>query len=219
MIIVDDKSQDNTVEIIEQYIRLNTNIKLIKLDKNIGQVMARNEAIKNAKGKYIAFLDSDDIWLPDKLQMQVQFMTDNNLVFSYSSYDIIDQGSNYLSTFYTKKFINYEELLKTNVIGCLTVIYNVEKLGKLYMKNIGHEDYVLWLEILKKIPYTMGIDKPLASYRIAAKSVSSNKFKAALWQWKIYRKVENIGLLKSIYYFVHYLYYGIKKHNFNNKRI
>jgi glycosyltransferase involved in cell wall biosynthesis len=219
MIIVDDMSKDNTVEIIEKYMKINNNIKLVKLHKNCGHVFARNRATKKAKGEYIAFLDADDTWLPNKLEVQLQFMIEHNLAFTYSSYNIIDENSNYLSTFHTKSFIGYKELLKTNIIGCLTAIYSVKKIGKMYMENIGHEDYVLWLRILKKIKCTMGICQPLANYRILNKSVSSNKFKAALWQWKIYREIENIGLFKSIYYFIFYVYYGIKKHNFGNKRI
>jgi len=92
------------------------------------------------------------------------------------------------------------------------MIYDVKQLGKLYFENIGHEDYILKLHILKKIPYAQGLNEILASYRIVDNSVSSNKFKAALWQWKIYRDIEKISLYKSIYYFLHYAYHGVFKY-------
>jgi glycosyltransferase involved in cell wall biosynthesis len=214
MIIIDDMSSDNSTEIVEKYLQADKRIRLIKLEKNIGPALARNQAIERANGKYIAFLDSDDIWQPNKLQIQVQFMLDNNLSFSYSSYDIIDENGNYLKTFHVKDFISYEELLKTNVIGCLTAIYDAEKLGKVFMENIGHEDYALWLNILKKIKHGRGIDKSLARYRIVKKSISSNKFKTIRYQWNIYRRVEKINFFKSIYYLLFYTYNGFKKYKF-----
>ncbi|MDR1554798.1 MAG: glycosyltransferase [Campylobacteraceae bacterium] len=215
MIIVDDMSSDNSVEIIEKYLQIDKRIRLVKSQKNMGPALTRNRAIKEATGDYIAFLDSDDVWLPNKLQVQIQFMIDNNLSFSYSAYDIIDENSNYLKSFYVRDFVNYKELLKGNIIGCLTAIYDAKKLGKIFMKNIGHEDYALWLDILKKVEYGKGINKSLACYRIVKKSVSSNKLKVARYQWNIYRKIEKINFFKSIYYLLFYAYNGFKKHKFN----
>lgn len=213
MIIVDDCSPDNSNEIIEEYCKKDSRVKLIKLEKNSGPARARNTAIKEAKGRYIAFLDADDLWLPDKLEKQIKFMNENNLSFTYSAYKLIDEEDNDLGVFIPREELTYEDILKTNDIGCLTAIYDTEKLGKVYMPNIlKRQDYGLWLKILKEIKETKGIVEPLAIYRIRKNSVSSNKLKAAIYQWKIYREVEQLNLIKSLYYFTHYIWNGIKKY-------
>ncbi len=213
MIIVDDVSPDNSNQIIEQYIQKDRRIKLIKLEKNSGPAIARNTAIKKAKGRYIAFLDADDLWKSEKLEKQIKLMQENDLAFTYSSYDLIDKDGTNLGTFITKEEISYKEMLKTCSVGCLTAIYDTQKLGKLYMPLIlKRQDYGLWLKILKEIKMTQGILEPLATYRILEHSVSSNKFKAAQYQWKIYREVEKLNIFASIYYFVHYAINGIIKY-------
>ena len=213
MIIVDDVSPDNSNKIIEWYIKKDSRIKLIKLEKNSGPAITRNAGIKEAKGRYISFLDADDLWLPKKLEKQISFMNENDIVLSYSSYYSIDEKDRNLGMFITKEQVNYSDLLKTNNIGCLTAIYDTAKIGKLFMPNIiKRQDYGLWLKILKIIGETKGIIEPLAIYRIRENSVSSNKFKAAKYQWKIYREVEKLGLVKSLYYFTYYVYNGIRKY-------
>jgi teichuronic acid biosynthesis glycosyltransferase TuaG len=213
MIIVDDNSPDNANEIIETYIQKDSRIKLIKLTKNSGPAIARNQAIKEANGRYIAFLDADDVWLPQKLEKQINFMNEYDLSFTYSSYNLIDEENIPLGQFITKKKISYKSMLKTCSVGCLTAIYDSYKLGKVYMPNIKkRQDYALWLKILKGREETKGILEPLASYRILQESVSSNKMKAAYYQWKIYRDIEKLNYLKSIYYFVQYAYYGFMKY-------
>jgi len=213
MIIVDDCSPDNSNDIIETYLQKDERIKLIKLEKNSGPAIARNRAIEEAKGRYIAFLDADDLWASNKLAKQISFMKEKNLAFTYSSYDLIDEDGNNLGYFETKAHIEYNTLLKTNIIGCLTAIYDTEKLGKVYMPNIlKRQDYGLWLKILKKVGKTEGILEPLATYRILNNSVSSNKLKASLYQWKIYREVEKLGVFQSIYYFLQYAYFGFRKY-------
>jgi len=212
MIIVDDNSNDNSNEIIRQYVEKDRRIRLIKLEKNSGPAMARNRAIKESVGKYIAFLDSDDLWMPEKLKKQVAFMSGNNLVFTYSSYNLIDEDDNNLGVFITKKNIDYDSMLKTCSVGCLTAVYDASALGKLYMKNVGHEDYALWLNILKKIKTTKGMAEPLATYRIMKNSVSSNKYVAAQYVWKIFRDIEKLSLTKSVLSFLQYVYHGIWKY-------
>jgi len=213
MIIVDDVSPDDSNEIIEEYCKQDSRIKLIKLEKNSGPAVARNRAIEEAKGRYIAFLDADDLWLPEKLEQQLSFMKENNLSFTYSAYKLIDEKDSDLGVFIPPMQASYSSILKTNPIGCLTAIYDTKKLGKIYMPNIlKRQDYGLWLKILKQINTTKGILEPLAIYRIRKNSVSSNKLKAASYQWKIYREVEKLNLFKSFYYFVNYIYYGLKKY-------
>jgi len=211
MIIVDDLSSDNSIDIISKY--LGDRIKLIQLEKNSGSAVARNRAIEEAKGRYIAFLDADDIWLPNKLEKQIEFLDRYKLAFTYSSYYLIDEDGNDLGIFKTEESITYRSILKTNPIGCLTAIYDTEKLGKVFMPNIRkRQDYGTWLKILKKIETSQGILEPLAKYRILKNSLSSNKFKTAQYQWKIYREVEKLNIFQSIYYFLNYAYYGFQKY-------
>ena len=197
MIIVDDMSPDNSNEIIEQYIKNDSRIKLIKLDENLGPAGARNRAIEEAKGRYIAFLDSDDIWMSEKLKKQIEFMNKNNLSLTYSSYKLTDDNDNDLGEFITKEQISYNSLLKTNSIGCLTAIYDTKKIGKILMPTIRQkQDYGLWLKILKEIKSTKGQLEPLAIYRIRSKSVSSNKLLAATYIWKIFRDIEKLNIFQ-----------------------
>ena len=213
IIIVDDCSPDNSNQIIEKYCKNDSRIKLIKLEQNSGPAVARNRAIEEAKGRYIAFLDADDLWLPEKLEKQLEFMQKNNMAFTYSGYKLVDEDDNALGVFIPRKELTYEDILKTNDIGCLTAIYDVQKLGKIYMPNIlKRQDYGLWLKILKQIGKTKGIVEPLAVYRIRKNSVSSNKLKAAKYQWKIYREVEKLNIFISSYYFIHYIWNGVKKY-------
>jgi glycosyltransferase involved in cell wall biosynthesis len=212
MIIVDDCSTDNSVRILTEYIKNDERIKLIKLEKNSGPAIARNRATEEAKGRYIAFLDSDDVWLPKKLEIQLKFMSKNKVSLCYSSYYLIDETGIETGLFITKEKSNYDKLLKSNFIGNLTAIYDTEYLGKQYTNNVRRQDYALWLKILKRIDEANGILEPLAKYRIHNKSISANKIKAASWQWNIYRNVEKLNLIKSMYYFMHYAYYGLFKY-------
>lgn len=213
MIIVDDLSPDNSNKVIEKYIKYDNRIKLIKLNKNSGPAVARNRAIVESKGRYISFLDADDTWFPEKLDKQIQFMNKYNLSFTYSSYDLIDEDNNSLGTFVTQEYISYSSLLKTNSIGCLTAIYDISKLDKIYMPNIiKRQDYGLWLKIMKKTDAVRGLLEPLATYRIVENSVSSNKVIAAKYVWKIFRDVEKLNLFKSCYYFCFYIYNGLRKY-------
>ncbi len=211
MIIIDDASPDNSNEIIGAYCKQDSRIKLLKMGGNSGPANARNKGIKNSKGRYISFLDSDDTWFPEKLEKQVKFMQENNLYITCSSYYTIDEDGNSINTRIVKKSFSYVDLLKSNQIGNLTGIYDSSKLGKLYMKNVDHEDYVLWLEIMEKVGNTKAIIEPLAEYRILNDSLSGNKIKSVKWTWNIYRKTLDFNLLKSSYYFVHYAYNAVKK--------
>jgi glycosyltransferase involved in cell wall biosynthesis len=213
MIIVDDLSTDNSPSIIETYVQKDSRIKLIRSEQKSGASGSRNRAIEASQGQYIAFLDADDLWIPEKLEKQILFMAKHDLAFTYSSYKTINENDEVLTTFITVPKISYESMLKTCSVGCLTAVYDTEKLGKMYLPKLPtKEDYVLWLNIMKKINTTQGIIEPLAYYRIGETSVSSNKVNAAAWQWKVYRDVEKLGLAKSIYYFVNYVYFGIKKY-------
>lgn len=215
LIIVDDASTDGSNEIIENYIKQDqgNRIKIIKLDTNSGAAISRNKAIEMASGRYISFLDADDLWKNKKLEKQLAFMELNSLVFTYSSYDLINEHGTKTGLFTTKPEIDYKEMLKTNSVGCLTAIYDTKMLGKVYMPSIlKRQDYGAWLSILRSINSTKGIVESLACYRIIPGALSSNKFKAAYYQWKIYREVEKLSLFTSMYYFLNYGISGSMKY-------
>jgi cellulose synthase/poly-beta-1,6-N-acetylglucosamine synthase-like glycosyltransferase len=202
MIIVDDVSPDNSNEIIEKYSKKDSRIKLIKLEKNSGPAVARNRAIQEAKGRYIAFLDADDLWKSEKLEKQIKFMKEKNCALSYSIYETMsEEGILHHKYIKPPLKISYNDLLKSNYIGCLTAIYDTQKVGKIYMPLINkRQDYGLWLKILRKSDFAYGIDESLAIYRIMSNSVSSNKLKLLKFNYKLFREHENFSIFKSFYY-------------------
>lgn len=211
MLIVDDCSPDDSNELIEKYCKKDSRIKLIKLEKNSGPAIARNRAIEESKGRYIAFLDSDDYWHKDKLLKQLQFMQADEILLSFTAYDIVEETTlRYEGTMSAPTTIDYHTLLKQNILGCLTVIYDSAKLGKVYMPIISkRQDFALWLKILKQTPYAYGLNESLAYYRMRKISVSSNKIESSLYNWKLYRHIEKLPLYQAIYYFSCYVYNSI----------
>ena len=212
LIIINDKSLDNSQEIIERYQAKDSRIVSLQNSDNVGAAQSRNRGIELARGDYISFLDSDDVWLEEKLSKQVALMQKEHIALCYSAYEVIDAQGVKTSTFHVPNRLTYSDMLKTSTMGTLTTIYNAKTLGKYYFKEMGHEDYVMKLQLLKRVPFAQGIKEPLAKYRIHTKSLSRNKFHAAQWQWKIYREVEHLSLAKSMYYFLHYAYFGVFKY-------
>jgi teichuronic acid biosynthesis glycosyltransferase TuaG len=210
LLVSDDASTDASVSIINDYVKLDARIRLIANQSNFGPAKARNAAIKASTGRYIAFLDSDDLWKPEKLEQQIANMQTKNLAFTFSSYDRIDEAGNFINTHQVDQPVNYNELLKSCVIGCLTAVYDTEKLGKVYMPDIRkRQDFGLWLRILKMTDQAVPLPQSLAKYRVRNNSVSSNKLSAAKYNWSIYRDVEKLDLFRSLYYFAHYASNGL----------
>jgi len=213
LLVVDDCSVDSTSEIVMKYVKADNRVKMISLQENSGPAVARNSAIEAATGRYIAFLDSDDLWYPEKLERQIEFLKNNNIALTYSGYDVLDEDGSLLSVFRPPTSIRYEDLLKTCSIGCLTAIYDAGLIGKMKMPLIKkRQDYALWLKILKAVSLSMGCESSLAAYRIRNNSVSRGKLNAAKYQWYVYRQIEGIGFMKSLYYFIHYAYNGYYKY-------
>lgn len=208
LIIVDDFSTDNTGELVKNAALKDTRIKYFKLESNKGAAQARNYAVEKSRGKFLAFLDSDDIWKKEKLEKQIKFMIDNNYSFTCTYYNKIDFNGKDLDTVVTsERVIDYESLLKNNV-GNSTVIYNSEKLGKTIIPDIRkRNDYVMWLQTIKKSKHIFCLEEVLSSHRIVENSLSSNKFDLVKYHWRVYREIENLNVFKSIYLI---LYYGYK---------
>jgi glycosyltransferase involved in cell wall biosynthesis len=202
MIIVNDCSTDNGVDILKKYSEKDNRIKLIQLIKNGGGAVARNRAIEEAKGKYIAFLDSDDLWKPEKLEKQIKFMKENSYSFTFTKYQQMNENGEKLEKYIeVPKTLNYKQALLKNPIGCLTVIYDSEKLGKVYLPLIRkRQDYALWLKILKSGVTGYGLNENLAYYRLRENSISSNKVDLIKYQWKLYREIEKLNIFESIFY-------------------
>ncbi|MDF1877897.1 glycosyltransferase family 2 protein [Sulfurimonas sp. SAG-AH-194-L11] len=213
MLIVDDLSADDSNVIIEKYIKKDNRIRLIKLEKNSGPAVARNRAIEDAQGRYIAFLDADDLWMPEKLQKQIAFMSEKKLALSYTAYDLIDEEDKNMGSFKPPRSVTYKSMLKTNSIGCLSAMYDTKYLAKVYFPDIiKKQDFALWLKILKSTDTAEGLTESLAIYRIRKVSVSSSKVKNSLFVWKIFRRYEELNVVKSIYYFIYYTLNGLLKY-------
>lgn len=214
LLIVDDCSTDGSAEIIKEYSEKDSRIKYFRTESRSGSpAVPRNIGIENARGRYVAFLDSDDLWLPEKLEKQIRVFQENAdaaIVFSYYE-KISEEGVRSDRVVTSPELITYDRLLYSNVIGCLTGIYDTEKVGKIYMRRIGHEDYAMWLEILKKGFVGVNTCDVQALRRVRSGSVSADKFKAALWQWNIYRNIECLSIFKAVCCFVVYAFKGIIK--------
>ena len=206
VIVVDDCSTDDTARVVQDYTRKDSRIKFYKLEKNSGAAVARNTAVELAQGKYIAFLDSDDVWFSEKLTKQISFMEENYYVFTCTSYTKIDEEGKYLNKIIkARKQSNYDDILKRNP-GNSTVVYNAEELGKIIIPNIRkRNDYVMWLSVIKKAGVLYGIDEPLASHRIRKGSLSKKKVNLVGYHWKVYREIEKLSLLKSCYLIVYWV--------------
>ena len=215
MLVIDDASTDNTAETIIHEIRGDARFKFIQLNENSGPAVARNKGISSANGQFIAFLDSDDVWHPEKLERQLRFMKENNIAFSYTAYRMIDEEGNILkNAINVPRTMNYHSLLKDTKIGTLTVMIDKRVIGMVQMPEYRDcsEDYGLWLKILSGGIIAHGLNEELAFYRKCEKSLSSNKLKSARKTWNTYRKVEKLPVSYSIFCFIHYSINAFKKH-------
>lgn len=200
-IIIDDGSQDDTVEMVEFLSKEYTHIKLVK-QSNQGAGAARNTGIKLAKGEFVAFLDADDYWAPDKLNKQISFMVSMGVDFSYGDYFEYDLARGKITRAYiAPDKVGYKDLLKGCPIGCLTVVYNQSNLGKLYMPNIRRgQDWALWLMITRSGVAAYKYSGVSAFYTVSPSSLSKNKLKKLIDVFYIYRQQENMGFFRSLYY-------------------
>lgn len=206
LLITDDCSTDKSYNIINEYATKDTRIHIYKTPQNSGAAIARNVALSYATGRYIAFLDSDDLWVPDKLEKQIAFMKDHNIAFSFSNYDIIkEDGTKTGKVIHSPKTIGYNAYLRNTIIGCLTVVIDRSKTGDFTMPNIkSSHDMALWLLIMKRGFYAYAIQETLAHYRLVSTSNTAKKWKAAKDVWRVYREIEHINLFYSAFCFAGY---------------
>ncbi|MCH5226498.1 MAG: glycosyltransferase [Muribaculaceae bacterium] len=225
LIITDDCSTDNSRDIIEKFAKEDTRIKLLKLDKNYGAGVARNNSIKASKGRYIAFCDSDDRWYPNKLERQIAFMKEKDCALSFTSYDVCDENNKIVGYVRCNPTINYDQITRDDGIGCLTAIYDVSKIGKHYMPELRkRQDWCLWIEIIATCQTAYGLQEPLALYRRRINGLSSNKLALLKYNFEVYHsflkknKISSFFLL-SFNFLPYYFYKKLKqKRDFLKKK-
>jgi teichuronic acid biosynthesis glycosyltransferase TuaG len=217
-IITDNLSTDNGPEIVTQQMFKDPRVSLLKFEEKPSAGLTRNVSLEAAKGQYIAFLDADDFWDPKKLELQIKFMQDNDLSFSWTSYRVMKKETQNLSTLPVRQSkgpaLSGQLLSKKAVIGCLTAVYDTHKLGKVKMKDIKkRQDFVLFVELLQKSEKKgfkcAGLTDVLATYRVLDGSLSSDKKSAAKHQWNALVNHCGISKPKAAYYFITYTIRGL----------
>lgn len=219
LIIVDDASMDDTDEVVQRYIRYCTpreaplKIQYLKNEKNSGAAVSRNRALAQAKGKWVAFLDSDDLWAPEKLEKQLKFMAENGYAFSYTRYEEIDESGAPTGTLVSGP----KRITKTGMFnycwpGCLTVMYNREVVGDIQIADIRkNNDYAIWLKACRKADCYL-LPETLACYRKRGGSISNHSYVALIkWHYKLYREAEGLNPISSLLITMRNLFFGVWK--------
>lgn len=215
MIIINDGSTDGGPEIAESYAEKDPRIKVYS-QPNAGSAAARNSGIRRAKGRYIALLDSDDLWEPWFIEQQLNLLHHHRCQLVYGGHKRIDeQGEEILRPFIPPERVTYNDMLHTCSITCLTGLYDTKPYGKVFLHEEFHslrDDYIYWLEILRKCGVAYGNQGVIGSYRMSSASVSANKWKVIKPQYLVYRDVQKLGRLKSLYYLCCWALYGLIKY-------
>lgn len=213
VLLLDDGSTDTTLSILRRLQREDSRVQVLPNAKNSGTAWTRNRGISLAKGKYIAFLDADDIWVFDKLERQYTLLQKTGADLCYTSYELMDAvGTRLGKTYWVPESTDYQSLLAENVIGCSTCVVRADSLEGFGMdERFFHEDFALWLQLLRNGKKAVGITIPLVYYRIGGKN--GNKLQAAKNRWRIYREGENLDFWNSVGYFARYTVNGLKKYH------
>ncbi len=221
MIIVDDCSTDNTVSMVSAISKNDSRIRFFQLEENLGTGVARDLALSKATGRYITFLDSDDLWKPSKLEKQIDFLRSNNHPFTFSFYECIDEAGNALDKkIEAPKRLKYYQLFFCNFIGNLTGIYDTSFFGKIPISSIRkRQDWMLWLTILKKIQVAMPVPESLAYYRVRENSISASKFNLLQHNFKVYRTFHGLNLVVSLICMVGFLFTQLMIKPFYTKKL
>lgn len=214
LLITDDCSIDSTCEIIQQYANKDSRIKLFQLTENSGAGIARNNSIKEANGRFIAFCDSDDKWKAEKLEVQLSFMAKNNIEICYSSYLLCDEKNNITGIVVGYHSVSYSQILKDDSIGFLTCIYDTKNVGKIYMPQLRkRQDWAMKIILMQKCPMAYGVKDVLAYYRVRKDSLSNNKLKLIKYNVQVYKEVLKLNSLLSwaMFIFIFCPHHLIKK--------
>lgn len=201
LLVIDDASSDSTCKVIQKFSRADDRIHILRNDSNQGTHQTRNKGIEAASGDFIAFLDADDLWKPEKLEKQLKILSSNTIAACFSSYELISEDGKPLN----KKVealpvLTYHKLLKANYVGNLTGIYNTKVLGKVYCPEIRkRQDWALWLKVIEEGGPMEGILDCLAIYRIREDSISQNKLEMLRYNFRVYNHVLGYGLLRSFW--------------------
>lgn len=214
LLVIDDCSNDGTADIIREFAQRDLRVVYLHNEQNMGVAKTRNRGIGESRGKYIALLDSDDVWDPRKLERQLALLQECDASIAYCSYGFIDENSKVIKkAFIVPEKTDFQHMLTSSVISCSTALISAELLkAHTFRSDIYHEDYALWMELLA-IPVSAAGDKEiLAYYRQVSGSRNSEKLHAAAERWRIFRVNLNLGLLKSIWYFAGYAINGVMKY-------
>jgi teichuronic acid biosynthesis glycosyltransferase TuaG len=205
LLIADDCSKDNTAAVIDSFAQKDPRIRLIRQRRNGGPALARQAAIEQAGGRFIAFLDSDDLWLPSKLERQIAFARERRAALSFTAFRRINENGSMTGRLIpVPNSLTYEQLLKNTSIATLTALVDRDIAGNIAIKTEPYDDFCLWLSILKAGHTAHGLNEDLARYRVRGVSVSSRPLRSAGWVWHIYRNVEQLSPVKSAWCFAHW---------------
>ena len=214
-LLVDDCSPDDSAIIIKKYAKNDNRIKYFKLSENSGAAVARNKALAESTGRFVAYLDADDLWKNDKLEKQVKFMLENQYSFTCTDYEKITETGNSLNKIIKiPKKVDYNLFLRNTIIQTVGVMVDTKLTGKelLKMPNIRRrQDAATWCQLLKNGHDCYECPENLSYYRVVTNSLSSNKFKAIKMNWYWYRKIEKLSLWKACYCFIGYAFNGVRK--------
>jgi len=213
LLVVDDCSTDRTAGLVQQYQVLDTRIRLLRHEENGGPARARDTAIVAAQGRFVAFLDSDDLWLPEKLERQIEYMRASGAAFTFTAYRRISaDGSTTGRLIRVPSRLSYADLLTRTAIATSTVVLDRQLTGPFRMKITYYDDFALWLDILKRGVVAHGLNDDLMRYRVVGKSVSRNKLRSAKWVWRTYRQVEKLSAPYSAWCFLQYAIHAAAKY-------
>jgi teichuronic acid biosynthesis glycosyltransferase TuaG len=215
LLIAEDCSPDETREVIRRWTHVDQRIKLIEMPRNGGPALARNAALTQASGRWVAFLDSDDLWLPQKLERCLEFAAKHGASFVYTGFRRIPatggEPGRYISVPAT---LNYHQLLGNTAIATSTVMLDTEQTGSIRMRKTYYDDFDCWLQVLKRKPGALawGLDEDLMRYRVMNQSVSRNKVRSAIKVWRAYRDLEKLSIPAAFWYFLQYTIRGLLKY-------